>query len=122
MLRKTMIAGVAAGAVVMSGCSATEATSEATFDWRGTTLKVVNDNHSMPVSVEAGRTHQVRVSVTTTTVGKSANEPEWRLDGDELDLDSPCTKGYVGTCEGSYVVVVPKGVKVLVNGDEVPVG
>ncbi|MEL4506246.1 hypothetical protein AAEX63_15275 [Luteococcus sp. H138] len=115
----TAFALLAAG--LLAGCSSTEHTEQTHFDFQSTKLKVHNSNANMPVDVVAGPSGEVSVSVTTTSAGKQATTPAWTLTGAELELGSPCNKGYIGMCEGSYTVVVPAGTSVTVNGVPAPV-
>lgn len=123
MKKQTLIvltAAVLAGGS-LAGCTSPQEKDQVSFGWQGPTLEVVHDNHNMPVTVDSAAAAQVKVSVTTTTAGKSATKPAWTLEGNTLDLDSPCKKGYVGMCEGRYTVTVPVGTKVKVNGKDTPV-
>lgn len=119
--RLLAVTALAASTVAFSGCSAQEHTDREIFPYQGSELVITNSNSNMPVSVKGGANRQVEVSVTTTALGKSANRPAWTLHGDDLNLDSPCTKGYVGLCEGRYAVIVPAGTAVTVNGKKVTV-
>ncbi|MEL4357610.1 MULTISPECIES: hypothetical protein [unclassified Luteococcus] len=110
------------GTGLLTGCSSTEHTEQTTFDFPARSLQVNNPNANMPVQVVSGPQGKVSVSVTTTSVGKDATTPAWSLSGAELELGSPCSKGYVGMCEGSYTVTVPSGTSVTVNGNATPVG
>lgn len=114
------IAACLAG-VTLAGCGNTAHTEQASFGWQGKRLEVVNDNANMPVRVRSGKPGEVLVEVSTTTVGKSATTPAWALNGDALELGTPCGQGYVGVCEGSYTVTVPSGTAVKLNGSDVPV-
>lgn len=115
----TTITAAALATTALTGCSSTSHTEDVQFVWQGSRLAIVNDNPNMPVTVRSGASGTVTVEVSTTTVVKHATTPAWTLVDDTLDLDTPCGKGYVGICEGSYSVAVPSGTKVTVNGDDV---
>ncbi|WP_420175021.1 hypothetical protein [Luteococcus sp. OSA5] len=104
---------------LLAGCSSTEHTEQTRFDFQSSKLTVHNSNANMPVDVVAGPSGEVAVSVTTTSAGKQATTPAWTLTGAELELGLPCNKGYIGMCEGSYTVAVPRGTAITVNGEEV---
>ena len=105
------------GVLGLSACSPTQNTEQTSFPYSGKTLSVVNSNVNMPVNVSASAdAGKVVVKVQTQTKGKRASVPAWSLSDGVLQLGTPCNTGFVGYCEGSYSVEVPKGTKVMVNG------
>lgn len=110
-----------AATVGLSGCGGGH-TEETSFPFSGRALEITNGNDNMPVALRSTDEDLVTVSVTTTTaIGKEAVTPDWALTDGTLDLGDPCSNGYVGVCEGSYVVTVPAGTRISVNGRATPV-
>lgn len=103
--------------LVLSGCSPTSEQQTETFDLSGHRVDIVNHNENMPVEIsEQTGAVGVTVTVQTETVGKNADTPQWSIDGSSLNLGTPCDSGFVGYCEGKYLVAVPVGTMVYVNG------
>ncbi|WP_409484581.1 hypothetical protein [Arsenicicoccus dermatophilus] len=126
-LRSAAVVVVLGSASVVSACGSGKSAQEQSFSYSGRSLSVVSETANMPVSVSvrdgvAPKGEEVKVSVTTQTMGKSASTPAWSLSKDTLTLASPCGKGWVGYCEGSFTVTVPQGVSVSVNGKPVNAG
>ena len=104
-------------ALCLTACSGNQHTEKVSFPYTGKSLSVVNSNANMPVTVSASApAGQVLVKVRTQTKGKRAGIPAWSLNDGVLNLGTPCNTGFVGYCEGSYSVEVPRGTKVMVNG------
>ena len=108
-------------ALTLTGCASSQHSESTTFPLNGTHLDVTNPNDNMRVTVRGTSRTDVSVTVATTTALKTPTTPDWSLNGDQLDLDSPCTKGYIGLCEGSYTLTVPTGTTVTINGAETTV-
>ena len=70
--------------------------------------------------VDRGDSGTVIVREYRTVIGTSAEEPEWMLTDDTLDLGRPCAST-VGVCQISYRITVPEGTTVTpmqtVDGD-----
>ncbi|MDN5724465.1 MAG: hypothetical protein L0G99_00850 [Propionibacteriales bacterium] len=114
--------------IALSGCgtgitTSGETTAQQSFEFTGTRLAVVNDNSNMPVTLSRLPDDQatVRVEVRTDTRGRRSETPAWSLTGSTLNLGSPCGASWVGYCEATYEVGVPKGTQVTVNGEPVTV-
>ena len=119
---RTAVVGVALVlGLGLAGCSSNGHSEQESFSFSGDTLNVVHNNSYMDVTVTAQDEpiqdgHEVTVEVTTQTLGQSPEVPAWSLSNDVLNLGTPCGGSVVGYCEGSYVMKVPAGTEVLVNG------
>lgn len=123
--RAVVSALAAAGlATALSACSGPSTSSDSdaerteSFDFSGDELKV--DNDYADVYVDRGDSGTVIVREYRTVIGTSAEEPEWMLTDDTLDLGRPCAST-VGVCQISYRITVPEGTTVTpmqtVDGD-----
>ncbi|WP_040156141.1 hypothetical protein [Mobilicoccus massiliensis] len=111
-----LVAGIGVVLVLTSSCGAADAgdtpaaavTQEFAHD--GGELTVVKDHANARVH-EADVT-SVRVERQVTAVGKTPAEPRWSLTDDTLELGQVCDEGYVGLCEVTYDITVPRGTRV----------
>lgn len=121
---KTGLATTLTGIVLtvgLSACGGSPQTQSTTFPFSSESLQITNSNSNFAVTVSAGDKSEVEVSVKTTTAARGAETPEWTLNRNVLDVGSPCGKEYVGLCEGSFAITVPRGTEVTVNGTPVAV-
>lgn len=107
--------------MIIAGCSTAQHSEQETFEFTGSTLNVVNENRYMPVNVESSGdfvqdTNEVVVEVRTETAAQRPETPAWSIADNVLHLDSPCGGSFVGVCEASYSIQVPRGTDVMVNG------
>lgn len=134
--RSLVISGVLIGSVLLTGCSTTPDTHDETFSFSGDTLRIINDNTYMPVTVSStsdadhsgddadhsGTTPgEVSVAVQVDTAGQKSQTPAWSLEDGVLHLGSPCGGSVLGYCEASYSITVPPGTEVLMDGQPLPV-
>ncbi|MGO1850520.1 hypothetical protein [Microbacterium sp.] len=114
---RTVVSVLAAVGLVtaLSACSAPSTASDSdaerteSFDFSGDELRV--DNDYADVDVEHGDPNTVTIREYRTVIGTSAEEPEWALTDDTLDLGRPCAST-VGVCQISYRITVPEGTTV----------
>lgn len=109
----TLCAAAGCGTGSPSGDPSAAAPTRQTFPFSGRELTVLADYGK--VDVRQGGGGSVTVDRRVTAVGKKPADPDWRLEGDTLDLGTVCDDGYVGVCEVTYAVTVPKGTKVDVR-------
>lgn len=102
-------------AMMLTGCgvsTSSEPDAERTFPAPHGDLTVQNEFGA--VDVREADTDVITVSRSTTRVGRGYSDPTWTLNGNTLHLASPCGNGYVGLCEPSYTLTVPRGTDVTV--------
>ncbi|MDO4887747.1 MAG: hypothetical protein Q3979_03435 [Actinomycetaceae bacterium] len=118
-LRFGTVASALLGVFAIVVNSATEHSAEETFALNGKSLNIVNVNSNMPIRVVSGTspaTKAVSVKVDTRVKIQTAQTPAWSLDNGDLNLDTPCGGSIIGYCQASYLITVPTGTEVSING------
>ncbi|GAB3624794.1 hypothetical protein GCM10027418_28790 [Mariniluteicoccus endophyticus] len=116
MNRTLIAAATTAGVLVLPACgpAPVDPGRPVSTTFPAPTGELTIANEFGRVEVKEAATHEVKVVRTVTAIGKTPTAPDWSLTGNTLTLRSACGRGYVGVCEPTFRVTVPKGMKTQV--------
>lgn len=117
-MNRSIIALGAVAVLSLTSCGTSTGTAsggEATATFPAPAGDLTIRNEFGRVRVVEADTREVRVVRTVTTIGRRASAPGWAMEGSTLVLASACGKGFVGVCEPTFQVTVPRGTKVTVR-------
>ncbi|MFD8821173.1 DUF4097 family beta strand repeat-containing protein [Streptomyces sp. NPDC059605] len=120
---RTLIAsgGAVLMALVLTGCGGTDVgdapAEHKSFALRGKTLTIRSDHSSLELVPADVQKVEVTRRVDGWVMFGSGPEPRWGMEDDTLTLGVKCD-ALVSDCDSEHRVKVPRGVRVVVEGDD----